>query len=198
MAWSRTVSLPLQTRGKHDDVLDDVALPVVAAVTKTRIAVSALALSATALVGLITHESYTDRAIIPVAGDRLTIGFGSTFRDDGSPVQRGDTITPPKAVARTMSHIAKDETRLKQCITAPLYQAEYDLLVNFAYQYGAVATCSSNLVRLTNSGRYSEACEQYERWRFVAGRDCAKPGSGCRGVALRATERKNKCLEAQR
>ncbi len=164
----------------------------------TRIGIGALALSAAGLVGLITHESYTDRAIIPVPGDRPTVGFGSTFRDDGTRVQLGDTITPPKAVARTLAHITKDETRLKQCVTAPLSQAEYDLLVDFSYQYGSAAACSSSIVRLTNAGRYAEACEQYARWRFVAGRDCALPGSGCRGVALRANERRAKCLEAQR
>lgn len=166
--------------------------------TPGRIGIGALALSAAGLVGLITHESYTSTAIIPVRGDRPTVGFGSTFRDDGTPVRMGDTITPPQAVARTLAHISKDETRLKQCVTAPLHQAEYDLLVDFSYQYGAVAACNSSLVRLTNQGRYAEACEQYARWRFVAGRDCALPGSGCRGVAIRANERRAKCLEAQK
>jgi len=165
---------------------------------RARIGIGALALSAVGFAGLIAHEGYTDRAIIPVQGDRPTVGFGSTFRPDGSPVRMGDTITPPQAVARSLAHIQRDETRLKQCITAPLHQAEYDLLVDHAYQYGAAATCSSSIVRLTNQGRYAEACEQYARWRFVAGRDCALPGSGCRGVALRANERRAKCLEAQR
>jgi lysozyme len=158
---------------------------------------SGLSLSAAGLVALISHEGYTDRAIIPVQGDRPTVGFGSTFRDDGSPVRMGDTITPPQAVARTLAHIQRDETRLRQCVTAPVSQVEYDLLVSFAYQYGAVATCNSTLVRLVNQRRYAEACEQYERWRFVAGRDCALPGSGCRGVAIRAKERADKCRAAQ-
>jgi lysozyme len=162
-----------------------------------RIAVGALALSAAGLVGLITHESYTGTAIVPVQGDRPTVGFGSTFRDDGSPVRMGDTITPSAAVARTAAHIAKDETRLRQCVTAPLNQAEYDLLVDHAYQYGASATCSSTIVKLTNAGQYLAACEQYARWKFVAGRDCSVRSSGCYGVHLRAQDRKAKCLAAQ-
>jgi lysozyme len=163
-----------------------------------RALIAGLSLSAAGLVGVLVHEGYTDRAVIPVPGDRPTVGFGSTFRDDGSPVRMGDTITPPQAVARTLAHIQKDETRLKQCVTAPLYQAEYDLLVDFSYQYGAVATCNSTLVRLINQRQYAQACEQYARWRFVAGLDCALPGSRCRGVAFRAQERRNKCLEAQK
>jgi lysozyme len=35
-----------------------------------------LTLSATALVGIVLHEGYTDRAVIPVQGDVPTIGFG--------------------------------------------------------------------------------------------------------------------------
>jgi GH24 family phage-related lysozyme (muramidase) len=162
-----------------------------------RIVIGALALSAAGLVGLITHESYTGTAVIPVAGDRPTVGFGSTFRDDGSPVRMGDKITPPAAVARTAAHIAKDETKLKRCVKAPLHQAEYDLLVDHAYQYGVDATCASTLVRLTNAGQYRTACEQYTRWRFVAGRDCSVRSNGCYGVWTRAQGRRDKCMEVQ-
>ncbi len=38
--------------------------------------VAALTLSAAALVGIVLHEGYTDRAVIPVKGDVPTIGFG--------------------------------------------------------------------------------------------------------------------------
>ena len=162
-----------------------------------RIVVAALSLSAAGFGAMVAHESYTTTAVIPVPGDVPTVGFGSTLRDDGTPVRMGDTITPPKAVQRSLAHIGRDESRLKRCITAPLHQAEYDLLVDHAYQYGAEATCNSGIVRAVNAGQYAQACDQYARWRFVAGRDCALPGSGCRGVALRAQERRTKCLEAQ-
>ncbi len=52
--------------------------------------VTVLALSAAALVGIVLHEGYTDRAVIPVKGDVPTIGFGTT-----TGVKLGDTITPP-------------------------------------------------------------------------------------------------------
>ena len=51
-----------------------------------RRAVAALTLSAAALVGIVLHEGYTDRAVIPVKGDVPTIGFGTT-----SGVKIGDT-----------------------------------------------------------------------------------------------------------
>ena len=47
-------------------------------------ALAALSLSAAGLVGIALHEGYSDKAIIPVPGDKPTIGFGSTTRADGS------------------------------------------------------------------------------------------------------------------
>ncbi len=161
---------------------------------KNRLGIGALAASATLLVALASHEGYTDRAVVPVPGDRPTVGFGSTFRDDGTPVQMGDSITPVKALQRTMAHIQKDETALKQCVTAPLAQHEYDTLVGATYQYGVRAVCSSSMVKLTNAGRYEEACQAYARYRFVAGRDCSIRSNGCYGVHLRAQERVKSCM----
>lgn len=158
-----------------------------------RIAIAALSLSAAGFVSLVAHEGYSDRAIIPIKGDRPTVGFGSTFRDDGTPVQMGDTITPPEAVKRSFAHIAKDESRLKQCVKAPLHQWEYDALVDHAYQYGATATCNSSIVRLINQERYAEACDAYLRWKYAAGLDCSIRSNGCYGAWLRSQERQRKC-----
>lgn len=179
-----------------------------------RRSVIALSFSAAALAGLVVKENYTDRAIIPTQGDRPTIGFGSTFREDGSPVQMGDTITPPRAIARSLAHIAKDEAGIKRCITAPLHQREYDLLVDFSYQYGAGALCNGPIARALNAGDYVGACQAYiqyrfmtdsrphpgweqigpKRWRF----DCATPGNKtCRGVWTRQLKRYTDCMEVQ-
>ena len=159
-----------------------------------RMAVAALSLSAAGFVGLIAHEGFSDRAIIPVKGDRPTVGFGSTFRDDGTPVQMGDTITAPRAVQRSFNHIAKDEQGIKQCVTAPLFQREYDTMVDFAYQYGVPTLCRSSIVRLANQGDYAGSCQAYVRFKFVAGRDCSIRSNGCYGVWLRSQERVKKCM----
>lgn len=162
-----------------------------------RTSAGVLSLSAAAFVALIAHEGYSDKPIIPVAGDRLTIGFGSTFDEAGKPVKMGDTITAPKAVARSLAHIQKDETALKACVTAPLSQAEYDLLVDAAYQYGTATVCKSSMVRHINAGEYVQACQAYGRYRFVAGRDCSVRSNGCYGVYLRSQERVARCMDAQ-
>ena len=167
-----------------------------------RTAIAALSLSAVAMVGLVVHEGYTDRAVIPVKGDVPTVGFGSTVKEDGSRVQMGDTTTPTAALSRSLAHIQKDEAGLKRCVTGPLLQAEYDLLVDHAYQYGVRATCSSSMVRHVNAGRYAEACEAYTAYRIVAGYDCStlidgQPNKRCWGVYARSKARRDKCMAAQ-
>lgn len=162
-----------------------------------RTTVAALSLSAAALVGLALMEGYTDTAIIPVKNDRPTIGFGSTFREDGSAVQPGDRITPPKALARTLAHIQKDEVGLKQCVTAPLSQTEYDLMVDFAYQYGVKVLCNSEMVRQANAGNYEASCRGYLRYKWVGDYDCSTPGNKrCVGVWSRSKARYEKCMDS--
>lgn len=162
-----------------------------------RTTIGALSLSAAAFVALIAHEGWTDNAVIPVKGDVPTIGPGLTKRADGTPVQMGDTIKPVDGIKRSYAHLAKDSEAIKMCVRAPLYQAEFDLLNDFAYQYGTSATCRSSMVAHINALRYAEACQAYGLYKRVAGRDCSIRSNGCYGVYTRSMERVRKCMEAQ-
>jgi GH24 family phage-related lysozyme (muramidase) len=167
-------------------------------VSRARIAVAALSLSAAAFVGLTVSEGWEPVATIPVAGDRPTNGFGGTVNEDGSAVKLGERIAPVPALKRSLAHIQKDEAGLKRCVTAPLHQAEYDLLVDHAYNYGVRATCTSSIVREANEGNYAASCEAYLKFRFVAGYDCSTPGNTrCRGVWLRSKARRDACMAVQ-
>lgn len=160
--------------------------------------VAALALSAAAFVGLISEEFYTETAVIPVKGDVPTYGFGMTQRPDGTPVQMGDKTNPVEAVQRSLAHVQNDERGLKRCVTAPLSQTEYDLMVNFSYQYGVARLCNSAMVKKANAGDYKGSCEGYLKYRFVAGYDCSTPGNKrCWGVWDRSMKRYDKCMGEQ-
>jgi lysozyme len=160
--------------------------------------VAALSLSSAGLVGILLSEDFTGHAIIPTKNDRPTVGFGSTFKEDGTPVKLGDTIAPPKAVKLALTHIQKDELNLKQCVKGDMSQAEWDILVDFAYQYGTSRTCSSSIVRNINLGNYVSSCNAYTLYKFSGGYDCSIPGNKiCFGVWKRNLERRDKCLEAQ-
>lgn len=167
-----------------------------------RRAAASLVLSAAALVALVMQEGYTPTAMIPVAGDVPTLGNGSTTHSDGSPVRMGDTTTPVKALVRTLAYVQDQDTKIKRCVTAPLHQAEYDLMADFGYQYGINALCKSSIVAKANAGDYAGSCEAYKAYRFVAGYDCStringKPNRRCWGVWARQLERHAGCMSMQ-
>jgi lysozyme len=188
---------------------------------RTRNGIAGLALSAAALVAIWDHEGWTDKAVIPVKGDVPTVGPGLTKREDGSPVRMGDTITPLQGARRSLAHVQKDESKIKQCVTVPLHQAEYDLMVDFGYQYGPGALCGSQIVARVNAGDYAGSCEAYKEFRLVKAApsegpgpgmvmgkdgklryDCStmvdgKPNRRCWGVWARQLKRFNACMAAQ-
>lgn len=191
-------------------------------VSTPRVLVAALSLSAAGFVGLAVHENYSDRAVIPTQGDRPTVGFGSTFHEDGSPVQMGDTTTPVRALIKAQAHISKDEKVFRDSLPGvALSQGEYDLYVRWMYQFGQTAWLKSPMRRDLLESNYLAACNglldyrkitsnrqespawtvrsrdakgRPTRWEF----DCSTPGNKiCRGVWTRAQELHKQCVELQ-
>ena len=167
--------------------------------SKIRVAVGALSLSAAALIGLATHEGYTGKAVIPTKGDVPTVGFGSTRHEDGSRVQMGDTTTPVQALQKLQAHVNKEEALFRASLPGvELTQAEYDLYMDFIYQYGSGTWNSSRMRKHLLAGQHRQACDALLRYRFAGGFDCSTPGNKrCMGVWTRQLERHRKCLEAQ-
>lgn len=132
--------------------------------SKTRFAIGALALSASGLIGILGYEGYSETAYIPVPGDKVTIGFGTT---EG--VKLGDTITPEKAIERAYRDIRNTESAIHKCVHVPLSASEYDAFTLLAYNIGTSAFCSSTLVKKLNAGDYEGACAEIKRWVYVKG-----------------------------
>lgn len=147
-----------------------------------RTQLASLLLSAAALVGLVTHEGYSDQTIIPIKGDVPTIGFGST-----AGVKLGDKTNPIAALQRAMRDIAGKETVVKKCVKVPLYQYEYDAYISLAYNIGTGAFCSSTLVKKLNIGDYTGACSEILRWDRAQGR-------AVKGLTVRRQKEYNQCL----
>lgn len=161
-----------------------------------RVAIGSLALSAAALVGLAVEEGYTDGAVIPTKGDVPTIGFGAT---EG--VKMGDKTTPVKAIGRLLKDVNKYEGAMKQCVTAPLSQGEYDVYAKFAYNIGTGGFCGSTTVRRLNQQDYKGACDAILLWKKAANYDCStlingKPNQRCYGLWERRLEAQADCLAA--
>ncbi len=163
---------------------------------KARIIVASLTLSAAALVGIAVEEGYTERAIVPTKNDRPTLGYGSTFHADGSPVKLGDKTDPVRALVTMQAHISKEEAKFQQSLAgARLYQHEYDVYMDWVYQYGTGRWSTSSMRRHVLAGEYRKACDALLLYKFSGGYDCSTPGNKrCRGVWDRQLERHKKCV----
>lgn len=146
-----------------------------------RTQVAGLVLSASALVGIVAHEGYSEKAYFPVPGDVPTIGFGTT-----AGVQIGDKINPVQALGRALKDVSQFEGAIRQCVTAPLHQYEYDAYVSLSYNIGSRAFCSSTLVRKLNAEDYAGACQEILKWDKFQ-------GGALRGLTLRRQSEFKKC-----
>lgn len=165
----------------------------------SRVYVAALTLSAAAFITIATSEHYTDVAVIPTKNDVPTVGLGSTVYEDGSRVQLGDRITPVRAIQLAGAYLSKEEKVFRASLPdVKLYQAEYDLYMDWVYQYGTGAWQRSSMRRELLAGNYREACDALLLYRFSGGYDCSTPGNKrCAGVWTRQLERHQKCVAAQ-
>lgn len=167
---------------------------------KTRALVAALTLSAAAFGTWQASEGFTTGAVIPTKGDVPTIGHGSTRYEDGSVVRMGDTITRQRAAQLARNLMAADERAFAASLPAgaTLYQAEYDVYLDFIGQYGISNWRASSMRKEVAAGNYVAACSALLRYRYAAGYDCSTPGNKrCSGVWKRQLERHDKCMAAQ-
>lgn len=166
---------------------------------KARIIVAALSLSAAGFLGIVTSENYTGTAIIPTKNDRPTVGFGSTFNEDGTPVKMGDKTTPVRALIKAQAHITKEEQIFRASLPdVKLYQEEYDVYMDWVYQYGTGTWMNSSMRHELLAGNYQAACNALLKYKFSGGHDCSIHGNKiCYGVWDRQLKRHKKCIWAQ-
>lgn len=172
--------------------------------TTKRSAIATLTMSAAGLAFWIASEGFSAKPYIPTAGDRPTIGHGSTHYENGAPVKLTDpTITRTRAAQLAKNLASKDEQQFRASLpNVKLYQEEYDLYLDFVGQYGIGNWNTSSMRRFLLVGQYQQACDALLQWRFQNKRDCKKPinwgVNGCKGVWTRQQERHQQCLAAQR
>lgn len=168
-------------------------------VIRQRIAVTVLSLSAAGFATWQASEGYTPVAVIPTKGDVPTIGHGSTRYEDGQPVRMGDTITPARAEVLARNLNSQAEKQFAASLPGvKLYQAEFDIYMDFVGQYGIGTWLKGSPRRDLLAGNYAQACNDLLKYRFAAGFDCSTPGNKrCAGVWNRQLERHAKCMAAQ-
>lgn len=149
-----------------------------------RIKLASLGLSAAALVGIATFEGYSPTTYLDIVGIP-TIGFGTT-----GGVKPGQKTDPVAALQRKLSDVQKFEGAIKQCVTVPLHQYEYDAYLSLAYNIGSGAFCGSTLVKKLNQQDYTGACREILRWNRAGGKVV-------RGLSVRREKEYRTCIGTQ-
>ena len=88
-----------------------------------------------------------------------TIGWGST-----KGVRSGQKITVEEAEEKLRDDLKTAESAVKQHVSVPLSQGQYDALVSFIFNLGAGSFRSSTLLKRLNCGLYDDVPEQLMRW----------------------------------
>ncbi|OEE30735.1 lysozyme [Vibrio genomosp. F10 str. ZF-129] len=118
-----------------------------------------------------------------------TVGLGNT-----KGVTKDTHITEQQAAESFVESVAAAEKVVKKHITQTPKQGEYDMMVSFVYNLGAGNFSRSTLLKKFNQGDQLGACNEYQRWVFVNGKNCRLKQNNCAGIPKRRTKEENVCL----
>jgi lysozyme len=94
-----------------------------------------------------------------------TIGWGSTFYEDGSAVRQGDVITQERADRLFVILLDQFASQVRPLITARVNDNQFGALLSFAYNAGVGALRRSTLLRLVNANPLNAAIRlEFGKW----------------------------------
>lgn len=100
-----------------------------------------------------------------------TIGYGSTFYEDGSKVKPGDRITLDRAnklFDHTVSHFAN---RVRDVVKSDVNENQFAALVSFAFNVGIGALMRSTLLKKVNANPNDPTIrDEFMKWTRAGGR----------------------------
>ena len=153
---------------------------------KNKLAGSLLAAAMALAAGFegVRYVSYQD------VGNVWTVCYGETLG-----VKKGNTATPAQCESQLIAGLLRHNKPLES-LPRQLPERVHLAALDFCYNVGVGNCTSSTLWRHLQTGRYDEACQQFTRWRYAAGRDCSAAGSQCRGVWERRKLERDICTGA--
>lgn len=112
-------------------------------------------------------EAYPDPG---TGGDPWTIGWGATGPDGlGGSIGPGTIWTRAECDARLERDLARFAREVSRALAgAPTSQNQFDALVSFHYNTGAIA--KATLTRLHKAGQFEAAAQEFGKWVHAGGR----------------------------
>jgi len=102
---------------------------------------------------------------------RWTIGYGSTWYFDGSPITaRQADITEEQGEALLRREITHVEKAIGRLIKAELNENMFSAISSWAYNVGTGNMQRSTLRMKLNRGFYEDAADEFNKWRKAGGR----------------------------
>ena len=111
-------------------------------------------------------KPYLDAVNIP------TIGFGSTYYEDGTKVTLKDKPITEERATQLLEFIANKTfgENINKVVKVPLNQNQFDALVSFAYNIGNKNFNWSTLLKKLNLSDYEGASSEFLRWNQANGK----------------------------
>jgi lysozyme len=100
-----------------------------------------------------------------------TIGYGSTFYENGAKVQIGDTITQHRAESLLLITANKFAVEVRKLVKSHLNDKQMAALISFAFNLGMGALSKSSLLKLVNSNPSSpQIRNEFMKWINAGGK----------------------------
>lgn len=117
------------------------------------------------------EEGFVPTPYLCPAG-KWTIGYGSTFYEDGAPVKPGDpAVDQDRAIKIMEAHFEKQVYPvIARFVKVPLNDNQYDAIADFVYNAGAGNFQKSTLLKLLNAGDYQGAADEFPKWNMGGGK----------------------------
>ena len=105
------------------------------------------------------------------SANKETIGYGSTFYEDGSPVKMGDKITKERADSLFEKVSDSFAAKVKNCIQKDINENQFAALVSFAYNVGIGNLKSSTLLKKVNANPNDPTImQEFKKWNRASGK----------------------------
>jgi lysozyme len=97
-----------------------------------------------------------------------TVGYGHTTPQGPPPVHIGLSITKEQADAILSKDLHETEYQINTWVVVPLTQNQFDALVSFQFNTGALHT--STLLKRINNRDYTGAADEFLKWNHANGK----------------------------